>query len=155
MHEYVFLGDSDGIRRALAEGAEVEALDRESRTPLINAAIDNRLECAETLLAAGADVNAQDRRGNSALHCAAQNWHPRMVALLIENGAVVDLEDTYGNTPLARAVFESKGREEVVRILLSAGADKDHKNKHGQSPYGLAQIVANYDLKKLFKGFEN
>jgi ankyrin repeat protein len=48
--------------------------------------------------------------------------------------------------PLSHAVFESRGRGEMIRLLLSFGADKALKNKHGVSPENLARTIANYDV---------
>jgi ankyrin repeat protein len=44
--------------------------------------------------------------------------------LLIDGGADVSAQDIPGNTPLWRAVFDSRGRGQMIQQLLSAGADK-------------------------------
>jgi ankyrin repeat protein len=64
----------------------------------------------------------------------------------------VDAQDIHGNTPLSRAVFDSKGRGQVIKLLLSSGANKDLKNKHGISPEDLAKSIGNYDVSKLLVG---
>jgi ankyrin repeat protein len=69
---YVLRDDVPGLQRAIAQGAKPDERDGDGRTPLIHAAIDNRLAVADLLLESGADVDAQDRLGNSALHYAAQ-----------------------------------------------------------------------------------
>lgn len=73
-----------------------------------------------------------------------------MVRRLLDAGANIEAEDAWGNTPLGRAVFESKGRGEVITFLLSRGADRLHANKHGVSPLSLAQSIANYDVAQFF-----
>jgi ankyrin repeat protein len=69
-----------------------------------------------------------------------------MAKLLLDHGAAADAQDAHGNTPLSHAVFESRGRGEMIRLLLSFGADKALKNKHGVSPENLARTIANYDV---------
>jgi ankyrin repeat protein len=74
-----------------------------------------------------------------------------MVSLLIDAGAIVDLQDNNGNTPLGTATFESRGRGEMISILLRAGADRNCPNAHGQTPLKLAKLIANYDVAKFFE----
>jgi uncharacterized protein len=125
-------------------------VDSDGRTPLIQAATDNRLELAKLLLESGANVDAQDRLGKSALHYAAQEYHCEMARLLLASGASVDVQDKHGNTPLWRAVFNSRGRGDVISILLKAGADKSHRNKTGKTPLELANTIANYNIVQFF-----
>jgi ankyrin repeat protein len=68
--------------------------------------------------------------GNSALHYAAQEYHCEMARLLLDSGASVDIQDKHGNTSLWRAVFNSRGRGDVISILLKAGArlPEEHAN---------------------------
>jgi ankyrin repeat protein len=148
--ESVLKNDLSGLQTALAQGADPNERDNEGRSPLIHAAIDNRLEAAELLLGSGADPDAQDEVGNSALHYAAQEHHPEMAVLLIGHRAIIDVEDIHGNTPLWRAVFNSRGRGELINILLGAGANKHHRNKRGKTPMELAQTIANYNILQYF-----
>jgi ankyrin repeat protein len=146
----VFTNDLDGLRSTLSSGADPNEIDNDCRTPLIHAAIDDKREVANLLIDAGANVNAHDGLGNTALHYAAQNYHCAMVSLLIRHGATVDAEDIHGNTPLWRAVFNSRGRGDLIVTLLSAGADRNRKNKHGKTPVDLANTIANFDVAKFF-----
>lgn len=146
----VLKNDLVALQVSLTEGANANEQDGEGRTPLIHAAIDNRLEAAKALVEAGASVDVQDNLGNSALHYAAQEHHAEIASLLIQHRAKVDVQDRHGNTPLWRAVFNSRGREELISILLGAGADRNHRNKHGKSPIDLAKTIANYDVARFF-----
>jgi ankyrin repeat protein len=68
---------------------------------------------------------------------------------LLRSGVVVDATDAHGNTPLFAATFDSKGRGDMIKLLLKAGADKNHRNKHGVSPASLASTIANYDVARF------
>jgi ankyrin repeat protein len=80
------------------------------------------------------------------LHFAAKDYRPAVARVLIASGALVDAVDDHGNTPLGKAVFESRGRAELIEILLAAGADRTKRNSSGVSPLDLAKNIANYKI---------
>lgn len=135
------------MNRSLAEVVQVDAVDREGRTALFYAVADGNEDIMAKLMEAGSNLNAQDKNLESPLHFAARAYQPGAARLLIDAGAQVDTQDIHGNTPLWRAVFESRGRGGMIEFLISAGADKALKNKHGTSPDDLAKKIANYDLR--------
>jgi ankyrin repeat protein len=145
----IFRESFDALRAKLGGLPDPHARDEDKRTPLIEAAIDNRIDDARSLLDRGADINAQ--AGFTPLHYAAQNQFPELAALLIEHGANLELEDKFGNTPLWRATMHAKGRGEVIKLLLAAGADRHHRNKSDASPLDVAETIANYDMKQFYK----
>jgi uncharacterized protein len=148
--DYVLQNNLEGLKESLARGADPNQAGRDGRTPLIHAAIDNQIEVANKLLNSKANVNAQDTSGNSSLHYAAQDYHCEMVRLLLDNGADVNIQDAFGNTPLWRAVFNSRGRGDVIGALLKAGADRNLRNKAGKTPLELAKTIANYNISQFF-----
>ena len=147
VHRAVMMRNSPEVTEALAQGGCVDELDREGRTPLFYAAIDGDLALVSELVRHGANPDARDKSLWSPLHFAAQEGWPEVADLLLRHGATVDAQDSYGNTPLGRAVFASRGQGDVIKVLLSAGADKRLKNNHGISPLDLANTIANYDIK--------
>lgn len=147
--------DPERACRLLAESADPNEREPQSgRTVLMLATIGPKLRHAGEIfalaLSAGADVNLHDKYGWTALHFAAQRCDVSKAAALLENGAIVDVEDEHGNTPLSTATFESRGRGEMIQLLLNAGADPNRANKHGQTPVGLAKLIANYDVAQFF-----
>ena len=56
----------------------------------------------------------------------------------------------FGNTPLSMAVFESEGRGDLILLLRDHGADPLHVNEAGQTPVGLARLIASHDVAKFF-----
>lgn len=102
------------------------------------------------LLSRGESPDALDHLGFTPLHLAAQQWLVPAAEALLGAGASVDAENAFGNTPLFVAVFNSKGRGELIELLRSHGADPLHANRSGQTPVGLARLIANYDVAQWF-----
>jgi ankyrin repeat protein len=119
---------------------------------LHHAAIDGVDDVAEVLLDGGADPNALDAQQWTPLHFAARAHHVALAEMLLRRGASIDAVDSFGNTPLFRATFDSKGRGEMIAMLLRAGANPNHANKRGVSPAKLAATIANYDVNRWFHG---
>lgn len=131
-----------------------EERDRDGRTGLHIAAFEGRAADLDRLLLAGADPNAVDKGGRAPLHFTAQEYRVAEARLLCQTGASVDLQDAFGNTPLWRATFDSRGRGEVIAVLLEHGADPDLENNSGVSPRQVAQRIANYDVARFFAPHE-
>jgi uncharacterized protein len=125
-------------------------VDRAGRSELHYAASANDIIEVLARLAAGDDKDLADRRGYTPLHFAAQEWSIEAADALLDAGASIDAVDQHGNTPLATATFNSKGRGELIEILRRRGADPGHLNKAGQSPLGLARLIANYDVEQWY-----
>lgn len=71
----------------------------------------------------GLPPDVPDADGNTLLMLAAYHGHAATVAALLARGADVDRRNHRDQSPLAGAIF--KGEDEVVRVLLEAGADLD------------------------------
>ena len=125
-------------------------VDRAGRTPLHYAAVDADIAGARQLLESGMDPSTPDDEGWTPLHFAAQSNSAEIAELLLNAGASVDPCDTQGNTPLFKAVFNSRGKGDVIRLLRARGANPYATNKHGVSPLKLARTIANFDVRQFF-----
>lgn len=125
--------------------------DRTGRSDLHYAALENNIEKVHLLLESGADPNEADHEGFTPLHFAAQQHSVASAQLLLEQGATVDPINCYGNTPLWAAVFNSKGRGELIQLLRSHGANVSHANAAGVTPVGLARTIGNYNIAQYFE----
>ena len=89
------------------------------------------------LLSLGANPNTQDHAGWTPLHDVVSANRLDLAMLLLEaeaNPSVPSLEER--TTALHDAV--TNGLEEIVRLLVSRGADRDAKDKLGHTPRYLA-----------------
>jgi ankyrin repeat protein len=120
------------------------------RTELHYAASEGDVAKVEALVAAGSSVTIADDNGWTPLHFAAQANSLPIAKALLAAGAAVDQQDSQGNTPLFRAVFSSRGNGDLIALLRLHGADAYRANAHGQSPLGLARLIANYPVAQFF-----
>jgi len=111
------------------------------RTDLHYAAADDDTSRVRETIAAGAEVSLRDHERMTPLHFAAQQSSLAAARELIAAGAEVDAQDDNGNAPLSTAVFESRGRTDMIALLREHGADPMLENHHGQSPLGLAKLM--------------
>lgn len=123
-------GDAEAARRALADGADVNAHDARRRTALIVTGETGHVAVARVLLAARADVNARDDRRYDALTQAAARGDHALVELLLDAGADVrQITSPYDGTALIAAAHH--GHVEAIRLLLARKPAVDHINNLG------------------------
>ena len=115
-------GNIEAVKQHLAAGTDVDARDKEDKTPLKHAAFRGYKEIVELLIAKGADVNAKDDTGNTTLHWAVIGRKNEMVELLILNGANVNAKTMRGFTPLDEAIKYK--RTETAELLRNHGGKR-------------------------------
>jgi tankyrase len=106
----------------------------------------------------GADIHATDKNGVTALHYAVRFRSSVAVQTLIEHGANVNQAcRKSGSTPLHRAVVQTgapgtagkiQQANEIIHLLLAAGASTTIRNKLGKRP---SDYVNDPALKSLLK----
>ncbi|KAL0280589.1 UNVERIFIED_CONTAM: hypothetical protein PYX00_001841 [Menopon gallinae] len=125
-------GNTDVVRQLLDRGLDEQHRDNSGWTPLHYAAFEGHIEVCEALLEAGAKVDEPDNDGKGPLMLAAQEGHGALVESLLEvHGAPPDQRAHDGKTALRLAALE--GHYDVVRTLLSHGADVNIKDADGRS----------------------
>lgn len=126
-------------------------LDRLGRSELHYASNDGDFNKVKSLIENGEDVNLKDKEGWTPLHFAAQSQNAFIALLLIEAGAEIDACNLHGNTPLFNAVFNYTTDGSVIELLRKHKANPYKSNNYGQTPVGLARLIANYDVAKFFE----
>ncbi|KAK7874088.1 hypothetical protein R5R35_004631 [Gryllus longicercus] len=118
------------------------------QTPLHVAAEKGHTDCLESLLIrAPSSINVRDHYGWTALHCAAFNKWPECVKVLLRYGVDIALTNSRGESALHLAACLSTAerdsigdasaalaqRTQVIKLLLSAGADPNVQSKDGRT----------------------
>lgn len=102
LHYATAHGDLDGMREALANGANVDFRSLHMQdTPLHVAIMSKSVDAVHLLLDAGAELNIPNRDGRTALHEAAFTYQkqPEVWQALVERGARTDIPDNDRQTP--------------------------------------------------------
>ena len=119
IHEAVATGDIARVQSLLAQGTNINLLNRSRFTPLHMAVLNRRNEVAELLINKGANLNAKNNRGLTPLHVAASTGQKEIVELLISKGADVSIMAGREN---ALTIAKKKNNTEIIDILVKNGA---------------------------------
>ena len=148
-------GNSKGISKAIADGADVNEKDQEGRTSLFSA---KKKKIAELLISKGADVNTKMKGGWTPLHSTTsrevievliakgadinakagkgknQGTTPLDYAIMWEHTAIADLLRKHGGksgTEDSIHVAAALGNIEAIKQHLAVGADVNARKAHG------------------------
>ena len=139
--------DKERVKNALSKGADVNARDNMSWTPLMLAAGNDHISIAELLINEGANINARTNDGKTALMFAAAEGNKEIVELLVERGADVNTRDNLGWTALMEAA--KGGHTDVVRFLIEKGAEVNTKSNSGYTALMWAAFDGHKDIVEL------
>ncbi|KAK9040975.1 hypothetical protein V6N11_016108 [Hibiscus sabdariffa] len=118
LYQAAISGNVDAIKALCREGAGLEWIDRDGKTPLIVACMNPELiDVTKTLIEMGANVNAYrpGRNAGTPLHHAAKRGLEQTVKLLLSHGANFLLRNDDCHTPLE--VARNKGCTNVVHAI--------------------------------------
>lgn len=147
----------DVVSFLISRGADVNFKGKDGRTPLIWAA-GNSFESIKILLENGADVNAKGDDGmnafiRSTFGILSKKVLTEVMDLLLENGANVNSalisKNAAGWTALHFAAVN--GDYDLVKYLLSRGANVNHTSDEGSTALSLARQEKYEALVSLLK----
>uniref|UniRef100_UPI001008D9E7 ankyrin repeat domain-containing protein n=1 Tax=Longirhabdus pacifica TaxID=2305227 RepID=UPI001008D9E7 len=142
--------DKEAVAMVTELGANVDTLNSEGMTPLMQAAEKGNTEVVSYLLQKGANKDLQQApkayqsSQSSALMFAVYEGHKDTVQVLLDAGVNVDLQDINGDTALHMALTHHGGtslREELALSLVNAGADGSKQNYFGLTALHLSPSV--------------
>ncbi len=140
-------GDANSVLSLSTAGADVNYIVPSGQSVLEIAVASEKNEAVEVLLAKGANVNSADKMGTTPLHVAAQAGNVELVKKLLAKGADPNAR-TSKAAPQAKGAAAGPFRappgeltplhlaakanhEEVMRLLVAAGADPKLKAQGG------------------------
>lgn len=151
-------GNRDRVIELIAAGADPNAADSGSWTPLLWSAWSGGSKCSLELIRAGADISAADSSGNTALHYAVWNGDIEGARILLDAGADPAAANLNGTVPLHCAMRRGESSSyrqfieagiRMIKMLIDAGADIYEKDLKGRTPMDeIAALYPDIYLKK-------
>lgn len=151
IHDFTRFGDTEAVRRELANGTAVDSRDERDFTPLAYAASSSDAdESIMTLLIdSGAAVNAAVGESKEfPLGIAACSGSMRKVQRLADAGANVKFVTESGYTVLINIMYKLFDDERLVpmiNLLVRLGAETDCETRHGESPLIVSSRFGRFD----------
>lgn len=148
LHNAISLTNSDInlVKKALEDGANIEARGSNKFTVLILASFFGQKEIVQFLLDNGADIEAE-AIGKTALLHAVNDSRKEIIEILLNNGADTEAKCSFGETALLKA--STKGEKEIVQLLLNNEADIEARNESGESALILASREGKTEVVRL------
>jgi len=130
LHAAAAKGDTAAIEREVKAGAPIDGRDGYARTPLHVAAFAKQYAAARLLMRLGADPNALEAQQYDIVTIAAVADDVEMLKVALAGGGkATNITSPYRGTALIAAAH--LGHDDVVRVLIAAGAPLDHVNNLG------------------------
>ena len=120
------------IRAFIEHGADVNAINNKSQTPLLFACVNGQNTFVKILLDAGADPSIADQYRDSCLHAAIHGQCSiDTIQEMLDHGVQVNAKNKDGATPLLLAC--STAQVDAVKLLLKAKADPNIAYADGEA----------------------
>ena len=142
------------VRELTRRGGNVNAKDGLQDSAFLYAGAEGFNEVLGLTLAAGADVASTNRYGGTALIPASEHGHVDTVRILIDAGVPVNHVNNLGWTAMQEAILLNSGgprQQEVVRLLLAAGADPEIRDPEGRTALRNAERLGFTEVANLLR----
>ncbi|GAB0092386.1 Ankyrin repeat [Sergentomyia squamirostris] len=141
-------GHVDIIKLLISHGADVNAQSSTGNTPLMYACAGGHVAAVRELLAHGANVEDHNENGHTPLMEAASAGHVEVAKILLEHGAGINTHSNeFKESALTLACY--KGHLDMVRFLLEAGADQEHKTDEMHTALMEASMDGHVEVARL------
>ena len=130
-------GSEEKLQELIKYGADVNAVNKSGKTPLLLSCFYGQQDSVKLLLGAGADPTISDEQGFSCVHAAVDGrCNKNTLQTLIDHGAHADAKQKDGTTALLAAC--RTGQSESVMFLVKAGSDVNIVKPDGNTCLYLA-----------------
>ena len=159
LHSAAFSGMLEISRAFLDHGADVDAKNKQGRTPLHQVARgeynseEQGVGIARLLLERGADVHAQDKGHSTALHSSAFSGRLEIAKVLLEHGTSATAENEHGEIPLH---LVSRGKYDcqeygagIIQQLLERDVDVNALDKDRNTPLHSASYLGKLEIARV------
>jgi ankyrin repeat protein len=135
-------------------GADPDALDDRHDTPWLVTGVTGSVDMLEVLLPARPDLSIRNRFGGTSLIPASERGHVAYVRRVVRTDIDVNHVNNLGWTALLEAVSlgdGSKRYQQIVTILLDAGADASIADREGITALQHAQRRGQREVARILR----
>jgi ankyrin repeat protein len=135
-------------------GATPDALDDQHDTPWLVTGVTGSVDMLEVLLPARPDLRIRNRFGGTSLIPASERGHVAYVRRVVRTDIEVNHVNNLGWTALLEAVIlgdGSKRYQQIVTILLDAGADASIADREGITALRHAQRRGHREVARILR----
>ncbi|MED4752797.1 ankyrin repeat domain-containing protein [Brevibacillus choshinensis] len=133
-------GDVDALQSYVAQGVDLNARNKQKRTAILLAAMNDHYDAVAYLIEAGADIDLQDETCFNPFLFGCVNGKLELVKLMIKANTNVELVTRFGGVGITPA--SEKGHVEIVHELLTTtDINVNHTNTCGWTPLIEAIIL--------------
>ncbi|MBM7517732.1 ankyrin repeat domain-containing protein [Nocardioides nitrophenolicus] len=138
----------------VAMGADPDALDDRHDTPWLVTGVTGSVAMLEALLPANPDLTVVNRYGGLSPIPAGERGHVDYIRRVVRTDVDLDHVNDLGWTSMLEAIILGNGSEpyqEIVRILLAAGADPTIADRDGVTPLEHAERRGYEEIAALLR----
>jgi ankyrin repeat protein len=147
--EAILENSLEDTNKAIIDGAPVTARAEDGTPVIVLAAASRNLDIVKLLIENGARPDDRAHKDDkSALTVAAANGDLAIVTFLLDSKANIDLPGVLRETALIKATRAH--HNDVVKLLLERGADREETDASGTTALEIAQRAGWKDTEALF-----
>ena len=146
-HRYITVGDYDNVKKQLGLGMSPDQEISNKITPLMTAALENRVDIIKLLIEKKATIDAQSAKGWTAVSCAADQGQLEALKLLIDHKANINLRLQGDENAVFKAL--SGNNPKCAKLLLLNGAEVGTPTKSGLTELMVAADIGDLESTKL------
>lgn len=117
-------GNESEVRKLIRDGVDIEALNSDRRTPLLESVLQKNSSMIKLLLTNGADINACDKNRSTPSHDAVKLRDIYILQTLLQHNPDLTIQDIWGHSIFHLAAISST---EVLKTIVTLLPEQERK----------------------------